>query len=210
VAVMTLGRPPHRARGGHDLLIRRSGQVVQDRPLRSVCWADIPQLSARDRHCPAAWKQLPQNSFDLRPSAFQTSCHCRDARGWMKLPAGAPASPDDRRQACQRGVARVGPATDTCDDSTRWPNGQGVSSQAGYIPSWRGSRECYALSPVAAVSGWLLLLLSPLLSAAGPVPHFRGLPADDSVTPWSSPHLPACFRQPGRALSCPSPLPRTR
>src|SRR5207237_1017326 len=37
-----------------------------------------------------------------------------------------------------------------------------------------GSCECYALSAVAAVSWWLMLLLSPLLSAAGPVPHLRG------------------------------------
>ena len=47
--------------------------------------------------------------------------------------------------------------------------------QAGHIPSWRGSCERYALSPVAAVSRWLLLLLSPLLSVAGPVPYLRGL-----------------------------------
>ena len=37
--------------------------------------------------------------------------------------------------------------------------------QAGHIPSWRGSCERYALSPVAAACRWLLLLLSPLLSA---------------------------------------------
>jgi hypothetical protein len=48
--------------------------------------------------------------------------------------------------------------------------------QAGHIPSWRGSCGSYALSLVAAVSGWLLLLLSPLLSAVGPGPHLRGLP----------------------------------
>ena len=36
--------------------------------------------------------------------------------------------------------------------------------QAGYIPSWRGSCERYALSPVAAACRWSLLLLSPLLS----------------------------------------------
>ena len=63
---MTLGRPPHRARGGHDLLIRRSGQVVQDRPLRSVCWADIPALSAQDRRCPAAWQQYWLQSLRSR------------------------------------------------------------------------------------------------------------------------------------------------
>jgi hypothetical protein len=41
-----------------------------------------------------------------------------------------------------------------------------MSFQAGHIPSWRGSCERYASSPVAAGSRWLLLLLSPLLSAA--------------------------------------------
>ena len=44
--------------------------------------------------------------------------------------------------------------------------------QAGHIPSWRGSCERYALSPVAAGGRWLL----PLLSAADPVPHLRGFP----------------------------------
>ena len=42
--------------------------------------------------------------------------------------------------------------------------------QAGHIPSWRGSRESNVLLPVADDSGWLLLLLSPLLSAAGLFP----------------------------------------
>ncbi len=38
--------------------------------------------------------------------------------------------------------------------------------QAGHIPCWHGSSESYALSPVAAACRWLLVLLSPLLSAA--------------------------------------------
>ena len=42
--------------------------------------------------------------------------------------------------------------------------------QAGHIPSWHGSCERYALSLVAGACRWLLLLLSPLLSAA-----FRGI-----------------------------------
>ena len=50
----------------------------------------------------------------------------------------------------------------------RWPRPSVF--QAGHIRSWRESRECYALSTVASVSGWVLLLLSPLLSATGPVP----------------------------------------
>jgi hypothetical protein len=37
--------------------------------------------------------------------------------------------------------------------------------QAGHIPSWHRSCESYALSPVAGACRWLLLLLSPLLSA---------------------------------------------
>ena len=55
--------------------------------------------------------------------------------------------------------------------------------QAGHIPSWRGSCERYALSPIAAASRWSLLLLSPLLStrckpsvAIGPA-ACRGWPA---------------------------------
>jgi hypothetical protein len=74
-------------------------------------------------------------------------------------------------------------------------------------PSWRGSCESHALPPVADDSGWLLLLLSLLLSAAGPVPQFHGHPADDSVTPRSSspsPGLPLATRP---RPSCPRPLP---
>jgi hypothetical protein len=58
-----------------DLQIRRNRRIVQNRPLRFVRWADIPQLSTRDRCCPAAWQQYWQqsrrNGLDLRPSAFQ-------------------------------------------------------------------------------------------------------------------------------------------
>ena len=65
----------------------------------------------------------------------------------------------------------------------RWRDPRRSVFQAGHIPSWRGSCESYALSAVAAVSGWLLLLLSPLLSAVGSGPRFRGLPG--AVTaPW--------------------------
>jgi hypothetical protein len=45
------------AQRAREHLIRRSRHIVQDRPLPSVCWADIPELSARDRRCPAAWQQ---------------------------------------------------------------------------------------------------------------------------------------------------------
>lgn len=50
---------------------------------------------------------------------------------WMSETQGAHADePYNRQRACQTGVARVGPAVDTCDDSTQRPARQGVSSQA--------------------------------------------------------------------------------
>jgi hypothetical protein len=57
--VVALGPPPHRA---HDHQIRRSGQVVQDRPSSVVGWADIPVLSTCVGRCPAAWQQCWQQS----------------------------------------------------------------------------------------------------------------------------------------------------
>jgi hypothetical protein len=42
-----------------DLPIRRSGQVVQDRPSPVMGWADIPQLSIPGRRRLAAWQQSP-------------------------------------------------------------------------------------------------------------------------------------------------------
>ena len=74
-----------------------------------------------------------------------------------------------------------------------WREPRPSAFQAGHIPSCGESCESYALSPVADDSGWLLLLLSSLLSAVGPVPPCRGLPADDSVTPWSSLPSPGLF-----------------
>ena len=48
-----------------NLLIRRSGQVVQDRPPPVVGWADIPGLSTCVGRRPMAWLQSwlqsPQN-----------------------------------------------------------------------------------------------------------------------------------------------------
>ena len=72
----------------------------------------------------------------------------------------------------------IGPPPSRC--STRRGARYGLADlpafQAGHIPSWHKSCECYALWLVAADSGWLLLLLSTLLSVAGPGPHLRGLP----------------------------------
>jgi hypothetical protein len=62
------GRQPIRrgVRGGspalqlRELLIRSSGQVVQDRPVVSALWADVPRLSAHERCRLAAWQQCWQ------------------------------------------------------------------------------------------------------------------------------------------------------
>src|SRR5215469_4108102 len=55
--------------------IRSSGHIVQGRLLRSLRWADIPQLSVWDAPCPAAWLQHWLQSWrpgaDPRPSTFQ-------------------------------------------------------------------------------------------------------------------------------------------
>ena len=54
----------------------------------------------------------------------------------------------------------------------------------GHIPSWHGSCERYALSPVAGGRRWLLLLLSPLLSARSG----RVCPAALWSSPGDCPH----------------------
>ena len=74
--------------------------------------------------------------------------------------------------------------------------------QAGHIPSWRRSCERYALSPIAGASRWLLLLLSPLLSAAGPGSHLRGLPGSGGAPcpSQASPPDPAAAEPDGRRV----------
>jgi hypothetical protein len=49
-----------------NLLIRRSGHIVQGRPSRLVCWADIPPLSASVGCCLAAWQQCWQQTARAR------------------------------------------------------------------------------------------------------------------------------------------------
>jgi hypothetical protein len=84
--------------------------------------------------------------------------------------------------------------------------GRPFAFQPGISPSWRGSYERYALSPVAAGSGWLLLLLlllSLLLAAAGPVPPSSRSPPRHNTAlscPGPSPE-PDCCRTPGRTGS---------
>jgi hypothetical protein len=60
--------------------------------------------------------------------------------------------------------------------------------QAAHIPSWRGSCERYALSPVAGGSRRLLLLLSPFLSSALRVRAWP--PSPLGCGPWAPPLPP--------------------
>jgi hypothetical protein len=57
------------ARSGPDpnLLIRRSGHIVQDRLMRYVRWADIPELAMCGRRCPPSWQQYWQQSRRAAP-----------------------------------------------------------------------------------------------------------------------------------------------
>jgi hypothetical protein len=71
-------------RPSSNLQIRRSGQVVQDRPSMVVGWPDIPELSTCVGCCSAAWLQSwlqsRRNGADPRPSAFQAG-HMPSWRG---------------------------------------------------------------------------------------------------------------------------------
>ena len=73
-----------------------------------------------------------------------------------------------------------------------------VRFQAGHISSWRGSCERYGLLPVAVACGWLLLLLSPLLSArlGPPRSSRRPRPTAIMMTPAATSATP---RIPGHA-----------
>jgi hypothetical protein len=98
-----------------------------------------------------------------RPGRCRTVLNCNpDLSAWESVPSGPVTWPDlrsglsasDRERPLITGVngplmARV---TITSGATFRF---------SGYIPSWLRSYECCALSPVAAVRRWLLLLLSP-------------------------------------------------
>ncbi len=83
----------------------------------SVRWADIPELSARDRRCRPAWQQYwqqsPPDRADPRPSAFQPghipSCY-RSCECSALSPVATLSSADGRccccHRCCQLGVGR--------------------------------------------------------------------------------------------------------
>jgi hypothetical protein len=64
--------PPSRR---EDLLIRRSEQVVPDRPSLVVGWDDIPELSTCVGRCSAAWQQCWQQ-YESPPGTFPRPGPC--------------------------------------------------------------------------------------------------------------------------------------
>jgi hypothetical protein len=58
--LVALGRPPHRARGGHDLLIPRSGTIVQVDPLLQLVRLGIRHQAPGDRESPTTGRPLRQ------------------------------------------------------------------------------------------------------------------------------------------------------
>lgn len=66
-----------------DHLLGSSGRVVQDRPIWSLRWADIPQLSIRGRHFPLSWQQYRQQSqrpVSLEDPGWELSAAAADNR----------------------------------------------------------------------------------------------------------------------------------
>jgi hypothetical protein len=79
VAVVALGRPPHRAHGGHGPRFRRSGHIVQDRSLRSVGRTNIRDaakyLSLSGNQCCQGIDQLGASKTTLNAMSLSfTSC----------------------------------------------------------------------------------------------------------------------------------------
>ena len=67
-----------------NLLICRSGHIVQDRPLRSARWTDnIPQLPAWDAPYPAAWQHAQHLGADPATVCFQVG-HTPSWHGWCE------------------------------------------------------------------------------------------------------------------------------
>ena len=101
---------------------------------------------------------LIRSSMCGHPDPFRSVRDLGRVPGRCSSPSGIPIGRSPRWLPAWLPVA---------EDLADWFGCYGPSAnEAGHIPSWRGSRERYALSPVAAVSRWSLRLLSLLLSAA--------------------------------------------
>ena len=114
-------RPARALDALHDHQIRRSRHIVQERPLPSVRWADIPELSARDRRCPPAWQQYwqrsPPDRADPQPSANEGG-YIQSCRAMCESSAQSPTAVAWRRSLC-------------CGQLSPGHNGSGSGGQQG-------------------------------------------------------------------------------
>jgi hypothetical protein len=114
--------------------IRRSGQVVQDRPSPVVGWADIPELSTCVGCCSAAWLQSRRNGADPRPSAFQAE-HIPSCGGSCECYALSPVA-----GACRWSLLLLSPLLSirrrpSCSKPTRTLQGM-ARVRSGQAPAW--------------------------------------------------------------------------
>src|SRR5204862_5777154 len=104
-----------------------------------------PRLAAHPVPAPSTTPSGPPASSTTPPcasSATGSSASCTDASRPAPSTTSQPPGP----------TAKISLPLDI--------QAPGMSFQAGHIPSWRGSCECYALPLVAGGGRWLLLLLS--------------------------------------------------
>jgi hypothetical protein len=135
------------------LQIRRSGHIVQDRPLPVMCWSDVPELSAWNRPCPAAWQQYRQQTGGAarEPNRISSSGRGRSDRFKLDQPT-RPVFSGRRRTAvncnpnCNPQIRRSGRVVqDRLLQSVRWPDIPQLSTRGGRCPAawqqhWQQSR----------------------------------------------------------------------
>ena len=68
VTVTVPGRPSHRARSGHDPVIRSYGRTVQTCPGVAAFWGDVPGPSSFVGSWPRSWQQFWQQSNTCGPA----------------------------------------------------------------------------------------------------------------------------------------------
>jgi hypothetical protein len=127
-----------------------SGRCAGIRIRRS---AALPAVRHR-RHCPVPVQSVREKT--VRGSHWDHRNQRPIPRQfWSSLLAGCTCAWPRRHRRADIGQVLGGAPSNDCP-----------LFQAGHMPSWHGSCECYALSSVAAGSRWPLLLLLPLLSSA--------------------------------------------
>jgi hypothetical protein len=135
----------------------------------SLLSGDVAVLSCCTDTLPVSFVSAASCSVPTRrPSAFQTPYHCRDARGCMKLAAGAPTSPHDR----QRLVRGALPALGQLQTPATIPRSERLGKEFPHrwsgCPAQARTSESSWLFTVACGRWWLPSLPSRLPSGREP------------------------------------------